>query len=93
VTVRVSFPTLKLFAGTVKVYLPPESVPADEVNPPPDSVADPVGTGLSMPPLMATIAVNSCAVVMLVAEGDTVTVAVIFACVTVTVGDVPVALL
>ena len=63
------------------------------MKPPPESVADPVGTGLPMLPLMATVTVTACAVVMLVAEGDTVTVGAIFAWVTVTVGEVPAALL
>jgi hypothetical protein len=69
------------------------SVVAGEVWPPPDSVTVPVGDGLPAPPLTATVTVNACAVVMLDADGVTVTVGVIFAgLVTATVAD-PVALL
>jgi hypothetical protein len=41
-------------------------------------VTEPVGVGLPLPPLTATITVKACAVVMLDAEGVTVTVGVVF---------------
>jgi hypothetical protein len=70
------------------VALPLARVVATEVYPPPDSVTDPVGVGLPVPPLTATVTVRDCAVVMLDAVGVTVTVGVVLAgVVTETVAD------
>jgi hypothetical protein len=52
-----------------------------------------VGVGLPVPPLTATVTVRVCAVVMLDEPGVTVTKGVVFACVTVTAEEVPVAVL
>ena len=75
------------------VALPLLRIIAAEVYPPPMSVTEPVGVGLPLPPLTATVTVKACAVVMLDEDGVTDTVGVVTACVTVTARDVPVALL
>jgi hypothetical protein len=77
-------------AGMLIVALPLLRVVAVEVYPPPLSVTKPVGVGV---PLTATVTVNGCAVVMLDELGVTVIVGVVFARVTVTAEEVPVALL
>jgi hypothetical protein len=75
------------------VALPLLRVAAADVYVPLVSVNDPVGVGLPVPPLTATVTLSACAVVMLEADGVTVTVGVVFAgAVTVTEFD-PVALL
>ena len=71
--------------------LPLARVVAAEVYPPPVSVTEPVGVGLPVPPFTETVTARGCAVVMLEAEGVTVTAGVVFE--TVTVEDVPVVLL
>ena len=53
-------------------------------------MTEPVGVGV---PLTATVTESDCAVVMLEADGVTVTAGVVVACLTVTVEDVPVAML
>jgi hypothetical protein len=64
------------------------SVVAGEVYPPPVRITEPVGVGLPVPPFTETVTVSGCAVVMLDAEGVTVTVGVVLAgVVTVTVAD------
>jgi hypothetical protein len=68
------------------VALPLPRVAAAEVYPPPLSVTVPVGVGLPVPPLTATVTERGCAVVMLEADGVTATVGVVFAA-TVTVTD------
>jgi hypothetical protein len=52
-------------------------------------ITEPVGVGLPVPPVTATVTVRACAVVMLVEEGVTVTVGVIFDTVTVFDPDAP----
>ena len=48
---------------------------------------------MPVPPFTATVTVSACAVVMLVGDRVTVNTGVIFACITVTAEDMPVALL
>jgi hypothetical protein len=80
-------------AGTVIIALPLTRVVAAEVYVPLLRVSEPVGVGLPLPPLTPIVTVSDCVVVMLLGDGDTVTVGVVFAgVVTVTVFD-PVALL
>jgi hypothetical protein len=75
------------------VALPPLRVTAPEEYVPLVRVTEPVGVGLLLPPVTATITDNACVAVMLDEPGVTVTVGVIKAGdVTVTVFD-PVALL
>jgi hypothetical protein len=75
------------------VAVPPVSVVAAELYPPPVSVTVPVGTGLPLPPATTTVTERLCVVVRFAADGVTATVGVIFAgVVTVTSAD-PVALL
>ena len=61
------------------VELPLLSVDTDEVKPPPVSITVPVGVGLPLPPTTATRTVSGCAVVMLFADGVTVTAGMVFA--------------
>ena len=74
------------------VVVPLVSVVTTEVNPPPVSTTVPVGVGLPLPPLTATVTERLCAAVMLDGEGVTVTVGDISSVITVTKAD-PVALL
>ena len=62
---RVSVPVASDPAGMLMVALPLCKVVAEEVKPPPVSVTVPVGAGLPLTRLTATVAVNPCAVVML----------------------------
>ena len=57
-------------AGMLIVALPPVRAVAAEVYPPELSVTEPVGVGV---PATVTVTVSGCAVVMLDAEGVTVT--------------------
>ena len=75
-------------AGIVIVAVPVLSVAAAELYPPRVTVTVPVGAGV---PLTMTVTVSACVVVMLDEDGVTVTEGVDF--VTVTLADVPVALL
>lgn len=56
------------------VAVPLLKVTAADVNPPPLSTTDPVGTALPLAPPTTTATVKACAAVMLVADGVTVTV-------------------
>ena len=77
-TARLSVPALSELAGILIVALPLLRAIAAEV----------VGVGLLLPPLTATVTVSGCVVVMLDADGVTVTVGVVLAgVVTVTVAD------
>ena len=87
-----SVPAVSELAGMLIVALPLLKVIAAEVYPPLLNVTDPVGVGLPLPPFTETVTVSGCAVVMLEADGVTVTVGVDLAWVTVT-EFVPVALL
>lgn len=60
-------------AGMVIDASPPLSVATAEVYEPLVSVMEPVGVGLPVPPLTATVTDNACAVVMLADEGVTAT--------------------
>ena len=73
------------------VALPFVSVAAAEVYLPLVNATEPVGVGLPLPPLTATVTISDCTMVMLDEDGVSVNAAV--ACVTVTGEDVPVALL
>jgi hypothetical protein len=86
-------PTGREPAGTLIVTLPLLSAVAAEVKLPLFRTTVPLGVGLPVPPFTATVTVNACAVVMLVADRVTVSTGVIFTCVTVTAEDMPVALL
>jgi hypothetical protein len=59
------------------VALPLDSAAADEANPPPESVTEPVGVTFPVVPLTVIVTVRACAVVVLVADGVTVTVGVV----------------
>jgi hypothetical protein len=72
---------------------PPLSVVAAEVYPPPVRATEPVGVGFPLPPLTTRVTERPCVVVMLVADGVTVTVGVINAGVVTATGAAPVALL
>jgi hypothetical protein len=88
VTVSVSLPVASDPAGILIVAAPPLSVAAGAVYPPPLSVTVPVGVGLPLPPATPRVTVKICVVVMLAADGVTVTVGVTFAgAVTVTGAD------
>jgi hypothetical protein len=91
--VSVSVPVASEPAGMLIVALPLVKVVDDEVYPPPLNVTDPVGVGFPLPPLTTTVTVRACVDMMLEADGVTVTVGLVFAWVTVTAEDVPVALL
>jgi hypothetical protein len=72
-----SLPVAREPAGIVIVAPPLVNVVAADIYPPPVSVTEPVGTGLPLPPATATVTVRLCTVVIVVAEGDTVTVGVV----------------
>jgi hypothetical protein len=74
----VSVPVASEPAGIVIVTVPLLSAVAAEVYPPPLSTTVPVGVGLPLPPLTATVTARLCAVVMLDAAGVTVTVGIVF---------------
>ena len=90
---RVSLPTASAPAATGMLVMPPLRKMAVEVKPPPESVTEPAGVALPLPPLTATVTVSACAVVMLEAEGVTATVGVVFAGVVTTTVATPVELL
>jgi hypothetical protein len=71
-TVRMSDPVANDPAGTVNVALPLPRTVAVDAKVPLVSLTEPVGVGLLLPPLTATITVSACEVVML--DEDTVTV-------------------
>jgi hypothetical protein len=84
----VSFPVPSTPAGIVIVAVPPASTVAADSYPPPVTVTVPVGIAFPLPPLTTAVTVKGCVVVMLVAEGVTVTAGVILAgVVTVTIAD------
>jgi len=60
------------------VALPPLSVAAAEVYPPPVSVTDPDGAGLPLPPLMETVTVSPWADVIDDEDGIIATIGVVF---------------
>jgi hypothetical protein len=93
VTVSVSLPVASDPAGILIVAAPPLSVAAGAVYPPPLSVTVPVGVGFPLPPATATVTVKACVVVMLAAEGVTVTPGVSLAGVVTVTTAAPVALL
>ena len=76
VAVNVSVPTASAPADRLIVATPAVSDVA-AVKFPQVSVIDPVGIGLSAPPLTVTVTLSDCAVVMLVGDGVTVTVGVV----------------
>jgi hypothetical protein len=82
-TARVSVPVVNDPAVTLIEALPLLKIVAAEVKLPLVSVTVPAGVGLPVPPFTVTVTVSVCAVVMLVEEGVTVTVGVIFDTVTV----------
>jgi hypothetical protein len=88
--VSVSEPTASEPAGMFMVAVPPLSVAAPELYPPPVMVTLPVAAGVPVPPLTPTVTESAWGVVMLDNEGVTVTVGVVLD--TVTLHDVPVAL-
>jgi hypothetical protein len=59
--------------------VPPLSVTAADVNPPPDSVTVPVGEGLPSPPLNVTVTVSACLTETLFGDGVTKTAGAVFA--------------
>ena len=69
-----SVPAASEPAGTPIVALPPDNGTGSEPYLPIISHIDPVGAGLPLPPLTATVTINGCAVLMLDEEGVTVTV-------------------
>jgi hypothetical protein len=77
--ISVSSPIASDPAGTVMGALPLTSAVVADVYPVLESVTEPVGVGLPLPPLTATVTINACAVVMLGAPGVTVTVGVLAA--------------
>src|ERR1039458_6921247 len=60
----------------LKIAEPPVSVSGEVDNPGPLRLTDPVGTGLPLPPLSVTVTDMLCVVVMLEGDGVTVTVGV-----------------
>jgi hypothetical protein len=89
----VSFPVPSTPAGIVIVAVPPTSCVAADSYPPPVTVTVPVGVALPLPPLTTAVTVKACVVVILVADGVTVTAGVfLVGVVTVTTAE-PVALL
>ena len=93
IAVSASLPTASAPAAICMLALPLLSTVGAEVKPPPDNVTEPVGVGLPLPPPTVTLTVADCEVVMLEADGTTVTVGALFdGVVTVTVAA-PVALL
>ena len=78
VAVRVSAPVASEPAGILIVAVPLLSAVATEVKPPPLSTTVPVGVGLPLPPLTATVTERLCVVAMLDADGDTVTAGIVF---------------
>ena len=77
-------------AGMLIVKLPPTNVVVAEVYPPPASVTEPVGVG---EPFTAIVTDSVCAVVMLVDDGVTDTVGVVFTGLVTVMVDDPVAAL
>jgi hypothetical protein len=63
-------------AGMLIVAMPPLRVAAADVKLPLLSITEPVGVGLPVPPLTATLTDNDWAVVMVVEDGVTVIVGV-----------------
>lgn len=90
----VSLPTANSPAGMVIIALPFDSVAEGEALAPAVTATEPVGAGLPLPPLTATVSVKGWAAVMLNDPGVTETVGVVFGWLTVTAeGDVPMAAL
>jgi hypothetical protein len=75
----VSLPTDSDPPGIGIDALPPLSVTAADVNPPPDSVTVPVGDGLPSPPPSDTATVSACFTETLFGFGVTVTAGEVFA--------------
>ena len=75
--VSVSVPAASDPAGTLIAALPPLKATLPDEYPPPLNNTVPVATGLPLPPLIVTVAVSTCAVVITEGDGVTVTPGVI----------------